>query len=114
MLFRSNNQNRFSQNRGYQDNRQQQRDFRNDQPAPAPQADAEPGGLPSFITSPVRVPIADTEPVAQPQPVADQPMENGDGGGYHLRSRRRRRPRGDQGGEGADAGPVAGDVPAGE
>ena len=108
-----NNQNRFNQNRGYQDNRQP-RDFRNDQPIP-PQETAEPGGLPSFITSPVRVPIAETEPISQPPQVDEQPVEaGGEGGGFHLRSRRRRRNRGEQGGDSPEAAPVRSDASAGE
>jgi hypothetical protein len=110
-----NNQNRFNQNRGYQENRQP-REFRNEQlAAPLPQETTEAVGLPSFITSPVRVPIAETEPIAQPPQVSDEPpAENGDGGGFHLRSRRRRRNRGDQGAEQQEAGPARTDMPAGE
>lgn len=134
-------QNRFNQNRGPRDNRPQ-RDFRADAPrGDAPRQDAprqdlprndaprevpreqaaaamaiEPAALPSFITTPVRIPVS--EPAAQS-------AANGGGseadvnepGGFHLRPRRRRRNRGEAGGETGDSGaPEAGrdDVPAGE
>ena len=112
-----NDQNRFNQNRGQRDNRPQ-RDFRMEQPReqPQPVVDAEPAALPSFITSPVRIPVAE---VAQPStPVADQPQtEANDAGEFHLRPRRRRRPRTEPGAEGPEADAPAGmkdDVPVGE
>ena len=100
-----NNQNRFNQNRGPRDNRPP-REFRNDgqpqpqyqpQQQPQPQAqpqprvelapEPEPVGLPSFITTPVRV----QAPVeATPAPVVEQARDEQPTGGYHLRPRRRR------------------------
>jgi len=97
-----NNQNRFNQNRNQRDNRPN-REFRIDQQPqprieqPAPEA-IEPVGLPSFITAPLRVPQAES-----PQPLpenADQPREDHQSGGFHLRPRRRRnRNDEDRGGE---------------
>ncbi len=114
-----NDQNRFNQNRGQRDNRPQQRDFRNDQPREQPVviAEAEAAALPSFITSPVRIPIAET-----PAPLAiangeESHVETVEAGGFHLRPRRRRRNRAEQGAEATDAGtpdPIRDDVPAGE
>jgi hypothetical protein len=106
-----NEQNRFAQNRGPRDNRPP-RDTRNEAPREQPAAavaEIEPNALPSFITSPVRV--APTEPVSAAPfvPVAEPVSEQDDAGGFHLRSRRRRRPRVDagenaSGAEAADAG----------
>jgi len=60
----------------------------------APEGDAAPG-LPAFITSPTRV--SDEQPAA---PDVAQQHQDVEAGGYHLRPRRRRRPRDE---EGADA-----------
>ncbi len=84
-------QNRFNQNRGQRDNRPQ-RDFRNEpQPRmePPPMPGAEPAALPSFITSPVRVPAAGDPPSPAPA-MGEQPGDEHNVGGYHLRPRRRR------------------------
>ncbi|SFK34210.1 DUF4167 domain-containing protein [Methylocapsa palsarum] len=97
---------RAPQNRD-QDNRGQRargpRDFRNEgqsrnerAESRAPAEEIERNGLPAFITAPVRI-----EPEPAAAPVAperlgvagdDQPdVERADGGGFHLRPRRRRR-----------------------
>ena len=60
----------------------------------APEGDAAPG-LPAFITSPSRV--SDEQPST---PDVEQQHQDVEAGGYHLRPRRRRRPRDE---EGADA-----------
>ena len=117
------------QGQPYQGERQprqdQPREFRNDQPQqPQPQTPRESfrearqeapeaeiaAALPSFITSPVRVSVA--EPDA-PQPIvgeAEQQRPEGEVGGYHLRPRRRRK-RPD---EAAPDAPAQGDMPVGE
>ena len=123
-----NGRNRFNDRN--RENRQP-REFRNDQPQPqqsqpqplpqresfrereprqeAPEVEVA-AALPSFITSPVRVSVA--EPDA-PQPMvgeAEQHRPDGEVGGYHLRPRRRRkRPEG----EAAEAS-VQGDLPIAE
>ncbi len=118
-----NGRNRFNDRN--RENRQP-REFRNDQqqqPQPQPQPPRETfreprveapeadvaAALPSFITSPVRVSVA--EPDA-PQPVVGQvdPQPEGEAGGYHLRPRRRRR-RPD---EAAPDAPAQGDLPIAE
>ena len=119
-----NGRNRFNDRN--RENRQP-REFRNDQPQPQMQPQPQPqresfreprneapevdvaAALPSFITSPVRVSVA--EPDA-PQPVVNDTDQRPEGevGGYHLRPRRRRK-RPD------DAAPEAGaqgDLPVGE
>jgi hypothetical protein len=140
-----NNQNRNNQNRGPRDQRPQ-RDFRNDQPrtdmprtdmprSEAPRADArsetrqpiegnERAGLPSFITAPVRLPIND--PAGEPPLVngadSEQPDMGNEAGGFHLRSRRRRRgrpagPEGDTSSNEADGDSEAkfpGEIPLGD
>jgi hypothetical protein len=130
---RNNGQNRFNNNRDNRDNRdnRQQRDnrppreFRNEQrpqqqPMPPMGEDVAQPGLPAFITSPVRVPVSEQTPQpdiamasvpasAPMQP--DLPQEGGEGGGYHLRPRRRRRPRAE--GEAGDA-PQTGEAPVAE
>jgi hypothetical protein len=100
-------------NRGQQEGRPQ-RDFRGDQPVPPQQGNSEPAGLPSFITSPVRVPVSSVEPISQPAAADEPAVDNGEGAGFHLRSRRRRRNRGEPGSDGVDTGPVQGEVPVGE
>jgi hypothetical protein len=122
---RNNGQGRYDRNNN---NRHQQRDgrppreFRTDQPreprpVPIPEDMAQPV-LPAFITSPVRVPVPEQAPqpdlalgnAATIQP--DLPQEGAEGGGYHLRPRRRRRPRVE--GEAGSETPQTGDAPVGE
>ncbi len=118
-----NGRNRFNDRN--RENRQP-REFRNDQPqqqpqmhqpresfrearVEAPEADVA-AALPSFITSPVRVSVA--EPDA-PQPIvgeAEHQRPEGEVGGYHLRPRRRRK-RPD---EAAPEAGAQGDLPVGE
>lgn len=109
-----NDQNRFNQNRGPRDNRPQ-RDFRNDQPREQPviaSTEPLPTVLPSFITSPVRVPTSDEAPASSPDLVSGNQPEADEAGGFHLRPRRRRRHRNELGGDAPDA--VRDDVPVGE
>ena len=122
---RNNGQNRFDRN----GNRNQQRDnrppreFRTDLPreprppvpVPVPEDMAQPV-LPAFITSPVRVPVPEQAP--QPDiglgaaPIQADLPQDGETGGYHLRPRRRRRPRGE--GEPGSEAPQTGDAPVAE
>jgi hypothetical protein len=111
---RPNHQSQPYQDRG---NRGDQRRFRGDRPergdSQAEQApgDREPAELPAFITAPGPRPSL-TEPEANSQ--GETPRDfAGEGGGFHLRSRRRRRggPRAE--GSPNDA-PDADEVPAGE
>ena len=116
-----NGRNRFNDRN--RENRQP-REFRNDQQQPQPQppreAFREPrieapeadiaAALPSFITSPVRVSVA--EPDA-PQPIMgdiEQQRPDGEVGGYHLRPRRRRKRPDDA----APDAPAQGDLPVGD
>ena len=116
-----NGQNRFNGNRG-RDNRPP-REFRNDQQPQVPReqpvireprpetVELEPNGLPAFITSPVRIATGDQEGVAPMINETEQAIEGGEGGGYHLRPRRRRRHRPED--ETSEA-PVQGDLPIAE
>ncbi len=107
--YQDRNANRFNnnQNRGPRDNRPP-RDFRNDQAQPQPRLEpppaAEPaGGLPSFITAPVRVPT-EAQPPTPTQGEANGHADEPQAGGYHLRPRRRRnRPEGEREGPAPDA-----------
>ncbi len=111
--FQDRNQDRNQQNRNNNPNRgprenRPPREFRNDQQQPrfenrAPASDEQPdtGGLPAFITAPVRIPVSESE---MPQPVLSTPAEaqqdmspEGEGVGFHLRPRRRRRRPGAEG-----------------
>jgi hypothetical protein len=112
-----NGQNRFDRNRQQRDNRPP-REFRTDQPpreqreprpAPMPEEMAQPS-LPAFITSPVRVPVAEPEPQVETVVNGAPQPDVGEAGGYHLRPRRRRRPRAEGEAAGSDA-PQSGDVP---
>ncbi|MDE2364106.1 MAG: DUF4167 domain-containing protein [Hyphomicrobiales bacterium] len=97
------NQNQQGQNfnRDNRDNRDNRRFRDRDQRPPVdqgerqgddrPAADDQPVGLPAFITAPPR-PIAADAPQPDLLPPSAQD-EQGDAGGYHLRPRRRRRPR---------------------
>jgi hypothetical protein len=68
--------------------------FRGDQqPRPDMEQDTAPNGLPAFITSPSRVADQD-QPAPAGGDIAQQHQEV-EAGGYHLRPRRRRRPRED-------------------
>lgn len=112
-----NDRNQGQQGQGYnRDNRR----FRDRQPSdgpsePRPQDEPRaiqpeaPVGLPSFITAPVRPVPADAP---QPDMSSGEGDEQQDSGGYHLRPRRRRRPRpaGLVGVDGGDMPPA----PAGE
>ena len=116
----NNNQNRFNGNRNRDgrpprefrnDQQPQQQQPREQQPYREPRAEipeVEPNGLPAFITSPVRINAADQEAPAPMINDMDQPRAEGEVGGYHLRPRRRRRPRPE--GE-APEGPFQGDLP---
>jgi hypothetical protein len=120
---RNNGQNRFNNNRNQQRDNRPPREFRTDLPRPAPVTeDMVQPSLPAFITSPVRVPISGETPqpdipMVNAVPVAaapvqpDLPQDGGETGGYHLRPRRRRKPRVE--GETGDA-PQTGDAPVGE
>ena len=79
---------------------------------PQPVADSQPaGGLPAFITGGVARPIQ-AEPVQQTLPEGGQQFDaEHDNAAFHLRNRRRRRPRG-PGQEGAESGDDAGERPA--
>jgi hypothetical protein len=111
---RPNHQGQPYQDRG---NRGDQRRFRGDRPergdgqTDGAPADREPAELPAFITAPGPRPSL-TEPEANSQ--GETPRDfAGEGGGFHLRSRRRRR-----GGPRAEGSPNdvpdADEVPAGE
>ncbi|MBI1868475.1 MAG: DUF4167 domain-containing protein [Methylocystis sp.] len=83
--------------------------------SPAERQTAEPAGLPSFITAPVRSVGADQD---APEPLIGQDRPAGrehEGAEYHLNWRRRRRPRppGDETGGGAtsDEPPHSGELP---
>jgi hypothetical protein len=119
-----NGQNRFNRNQPRdnqpRDNRPP-REFRTDQrPAPVSEDMPQPS-LPAFITSPVRVPISDQTPqpdVPASAPLAtaaplqpDLPQDGPETGGYHLRPRRRRKPRVE--GETGEA-PQTGEAPVAE
>ena len=55
-------------------------------------------GLPAFITAPVRIPTSDDAPAVHgDQPNAAHDMNEGEGVGFHLRPRRRRRRTGEEG-----------------
>jgi hypothetical protein len=128
-FFDRNNQNRNRNNN--RDNNQNRnngpRDFQPEAPrfdnqpepqqisrAPAVEPDV-PVGLPSFITAPVRTVMPDA-----PQPVAaapNAPVETGaehEEAAFHLRNRRRRRPKAAASGDGEVAGPLSDEVPVGE
>jgi hypothetical protein len=105
-----------------QSGRRDRPDFRQDQPRfdrpPRPRdeaADQGPNGLPAFLTTPVRAPISVDEPEGEDA----GPIEamNGEAPGEpngRFKTRRRRRPRPDEGGEpSADFGPE-GDTPPAE
>ncbi len=113
-----NGRNRFDRSR-----ERQPREFRNDQPQQLQQPREgfrEPRletpevegatALPSFITTPVRVSVAEAD---APQPVVNEigPSNEGGAGGYHLRPRRRRR-RPDE--AGPDTPAEGGDAPVSE
>jgi len=74
--------------------------------------------LPAFITSPVRVPVAEEPQVESTMNGGlggNEPQaEAGEAGGYHLRPRRRRRPRSDADMAGGSDAQQTGDVPVGE
>jgi len=115
------------QRRDFRDHRQpRDRNFNHQRPAPVmnePVGQDEPqpiaAALPAFITGGApRIPVvAATEPSAGPsQPAANQPEAEQEAANFHLRNRRRRRPRAAEGGE-AEAGgerPISGEVPVGE
>lgn len=116
---RDNNQNR---NNGPRDFQQPETPRFDAQPEPQQQVSRAPViepdvpvGLPSFITAPVRTVIPEA-----PQPVEtapNAPIETGaehEDAAFHLRNRRRRRPKAAASGDGEVAGPVTGEVPAGE
>jgi hypothetical protein len=71
-----------------------QRDFRNDQQPRFENrtGDEQPesGGLPAFITAPVRIPVNEAEP-SQASDADVVHTEENESGGFHLRPRRRRR-----------------------
>lgn len=112
--YRGNGQQRDYQPRG--DYQQEQPRFeaqpeQNGNRAPAVEPDI-PVGLPSFITAPSRPAPQDAAPVAEAPPRAAAPeagTEHEDAT-FHLRNRRRRRPKAASEGD----TPVADDVPAGE
>ena len=117
-------QNRFNQNRQPRDNRPQREprfDAPRDQQQPA--IAAEPTELPSFITTPVRIPTSEprSEPRVEQIPVSQvsetpESNETAEAGGFHLRPRRRRRTRSEGSDEGTDGQTslAPGDPPAGE
>jgi hypothetical protein len=120
--YQDRNQNRFNQNRGPRDQRPpQQNDFRAEQPPretrqPAAEAEQPGGALPAFITSPVRIPPNEAEGMAPVPNGGEHEGPAGEVGGYHLRPRRRRRPRPEQGGEGENGASetLPGDMPVAE
>jgi hypothetical protein len=116
---RDNNQNR---NNGPRDFQQPEAPRFDNQPEPQQQISRPPAiepdvpvGLPSFITAPVRTVMPDA-----PQPVEaapNAPIETGaehEEAAFHLRNRRRRRPKAAANGDGEVAGPLTDEVPAGE
>jgi hypothetical protein len=114
---RPNYQGQPFQDRG---NRGDQRRFRNDRPERAEgpgdgegRRDREPAELPAFITAPGPRPAL---PEAEGQPEGETPRDfAGEGSGFHLRSRRRRRGRpGTEGDRSQNDVPDADEVPAGE
>ena len=128
---RPNYQDRPQQDRPYNNNRnnpdRDNRRFRERPPmmqgAPQPNGAPVPEdpsvALPAFITAPVRVPVheapaAEFEAAQPPLPGTASDMQ-AEAGGYHLRPRRRRRPRdGEVEGTESEAALPPGDVPVGE
>ena len=115
----------YQPRRDFRDNRpQRDRNFNNPRPAPVmtepPMAQDEPqpvAALPAFITGgrPV-TPVVEAQPSTPPAAGGapfDAEHENAN---FHLRNRRRRRPRAGEGGADEAGGerPVPGEVPAGE
>jgi hypothetical protein len=109
------------QNQPYQDrgNRGDQRRFRGDRPERGEaqnegraQGDREPAELPAFITAPGPRP---SFPEAAGDSQGETPRDiGGEGGGFHLRSRRRRRGRPGEDDRPQNDVPDADEVPAGE
>jgi hypothetical protein len=108
------------QNQPYQDrgNRGDQRRFRGDRPERGEaqnevraQGDREPAELPAFITAPGPRP---SFPEAAGDSQGETPRDIGEGGGFHLRSRRRRRGRPGEDDRPQNDVPDADEVPAGE
>ena len=109
---------------GFERNRERPRFQQRREPAPANAeqptiADAPGVGLPAFITAPPAISVAARAPVIEagesPAPAEHEAGREGRGAGYHLSTRRRRRPRGpneEAGGE--DAPAVSGELPLGE
>ncbi len=108
-------------NRNFRNNRGP-RDYRDGQPPREPRQpqvdDAPAGGLPAFITGPMRTTVPESSN-EQPTVEADVPVqaapEAGDEAGLHLRPRRRRRPKGEfanasEGGEGRQEPQGAGET----
>jgi hypothetical protein len=96
------------------------RDNRRFPPRVDPSMEEQPGGaptgLPAFITAPTRVIVPDESP-AEPFVAQDRgAQQDHEGGvGYHLSSRRRRRPRPPMDGEPqSDEAPQTGELPLGE
>lgn len=95
-------------NRNFRNNRpprdQQPRDQQPREPR-QPVVDETSNGLPAFITAPARV-IAESEPAPElPTPVGRGP-EDAEEAAYHLRPRRRRRPKAEEFGGEADKAPA--------
>ena len=110
---RGNYQGQPFQDRGNNNRGGDQRRFRNERPdEPRGQTDREPAELPAFITAPgPRPPLSEPEGHTQGEP--REPAA--EGGGFHLRSRRRRRGRPDpEGDRSQNDVPDTDEVPAGE
>jgi hypothetical protein len=109
---------------GYERGRERQRFPRREQaaagtePPTAPELQS-PAGLPAFITAPPPIAVAARSGAGAPEGSAPSAPEQGAGHegrvGYHLSSRRRRRPRppGEEG-AGEDQGPAPRELPLGE
>lgn len=96
-----------------------ERDFRRDRRPRQDEVESEAGGLPAFLTNPVRQPIAVSgdEGEAPAEGGLNGAPVNGNGEGDYRRSRRRRRSRfsGDEAGaEGGDFSPEGVEPPAAE
>jgi len=128
-----NNRNRNNRDYNNRDNNQNRnngpRDFQPEvprfdaQPEPQQQMSRTPAiepdvpvGLPSFITAPPRTVMPDT-PQPQVEAVPNASIETGaehEEASFHLRNRRRRRPKAAASGDGEIAGPLPDEMPAGE
>ena len=95
---------------------QQPREFRDQPRQPVP--DEQPSvGLPAFITAPTRVSVVETAEIEQPALASiETPVtapETGDEASFHMRPRRRRRPKPEFAGA-EDASDGGGSAPAGD